>query len=429
MIPVDEDRILLPRDPAISDSNDWLTFSLRKVNVVSEEGDRPVSLLAANSAFPVKVSGVLQRIDSNLNHLVKDRKYHTKRIRLNNVTTYAFAEYNDGSYGFWAAGQAGWFEVDEPIPQYRHIYNQMTEAASMFYSLADCQRKSRRKNVSMSTEELNQYVEKAFKEVGKSHVDQYAAIEGRLFAGESSKDAKKRSKRQKRTKQGSASQPSISGKSSESNVTRKSRRKVGGGGPQTPARPSPQLEMEYTSGDEEYDEDGNPIEHHQGPHKRKSTSILQPKGSKFSKKAANRRRSPNATDVDNAQVSESNSFEEDQLPREVSPLAAVSRRDVPQPTLLAQRYEEIKVIPHEIPTDQPQGPGDLWTCPFENCEQRVHQGSEPKGQAKIKEHFQLHAQQAQEKIDLALKESRPYLPVRWVTFRPTKRLAEMLTYI
>lgn len=69
MIPVDEDRILLPRDPAISDSNDWLTFSLRKVNVVSEEGDRPVSLLAANSAFPVKVSGVLQRIDSNLNHL------------------------------------------------------------------------------------------------------------------------------------------------------------------------------------------------------------------------------------------------------------------------------------------------------------------------------------------------------------------------
>ncbi|KAL9612507.1 MAG: hypothetical protein Q9167_002892 [Letrouitia subvulpina] len=167
MIPIDEDRILLPRDPAISDSNNWPTFSLRKVNVVAEGGDRPVSLLAANSAFPVKVSGVLQRIDSGLNHL--DRKYHSKRIRLNNVTTYAFAEYNDGSYGFWAAGQAGWFEVHEPIPQYRHIYNQMTEAASMFYSLADCQRKSRKKNVAMSTEELNQCVERAFKEVGKSH--------------------------------------------------------------------------------------------------------------------------------------------------------------------------------------------------------------------------------------------------------------------
>lgn len=69
MTPVDEDRILLPRDPTISDSNNWLTFSLRKVNVVSEKEDRPVSLLAANSAFPVKVSGVLQRIDSNLNHL------------------------------------------------------------------------------------------------------------------------------------------------------------------------------------------------------------------------------------------------------------------------------------------------------------------------------------------------------------------------
>ncbi|KAL9612506.1 MAG: hypothetical protein Q9167_002891 [Letrouitia subvulpina] len=170
--------------------------------------------------------------------------------------------------------------------------------------------------------------------------------------------------------------------------------------------------MEYTSGDEEYDEDGNPIEHHQGPQKRKSTSILQPKGSKFSKKAASRRRSPNAADVDNAQVSESNSSEEDPLPREVSPLAAVSRTDIPQPNLLAQRYEEIKIIPHEIPTDQPQGPGDIWTCPFENCEQRVHQGSKPKGQTKIKEHFQLHAQQAQEKIDLALKEARPYLPVR-----------------
>ncbi|KAI4214104.1 MAG: hypothetical protein LQ351_003189 [Letrouitia transgressa] len=405
MTPVDEDRILLPRDPTISDSNNWLTFSLRKVNVVSEKEDRPVSLLAANSAFPVKVSGVLQRIDSNLNHLVKDRKYHSKRIRLNNVTTYAFAEYNDGTYGFWAAGQAGWFEVDEPIPQYKHIFTQMTEAASMFYSLADCQRKSRRKNVSMSTEELNQYVERAFKE------DQYAAIENRLSAGERSKDVKKRSKRQQHTKRELAFQLSISGKPSEYQATRKSHRKVGGGGPQTPVKPSPQLEMEDTSGDEVYDKDGSPIEHRQGAHKRKSTSILQPKGSKFSKKAANRRRSPDAADVDNAQVSEGNSSGEDPLPREVSPLAAVSRRDVPQPNLLAHRYDEIKVIPHEIPTDQPQGPGDLWTCPFENCEQRVHQGSEPKGQAKIKEHFQLHAQQAQEKIDLALKESRPYLPV------------------
>lgn len=184
--------------------------------------------------------------------------------------------------------------------------------------------------------------------------------------------------------------------------------------------------MEDTSGDEVYDKDGSPIEHRQGAHKRKSTSILQPKGSKFSKKAANRRRSPDAADVDNAQVSEGNSSGEDPLPREVSPLAAVSRRDVPQPNLLAHRYDEIKVIPHEIPTDQPQGPGDLWTCPFENCEQRVHQGSEPKGQAKIKEHFQLHAQQAQEKIDLALKESRPYLPVRWATVRPTNRLVEII---
>lgn len=47
---------------------------------------------------------------SNYINLVRDKNYRDKTIELSNVMTYAFAEYDDGTHGFWAAGLAGWFE-------------------------------------------------------------------------------------------------------------------------------------------------------------------------------------------------------------------------------------------------------------------------------------------------------------------------------
>ncbi|KAL9599753.1 MAG: hypothetical protein Q9219_003636 [cf. Caloplaca sp. 3 TL-2023] len=188
--------------------------------------------------------------------------------------------------------------------------------------------------------------------------------------------------------------------------TYRTRRRVRDEEPRTPPRSNGFGVETDTSGDEEYDSEGNVIA---AGTKRKSKSILQPKGSKYSKKTAGRRQSLPAI-IDGEEKADAESAEEDELP-EPSPLAAVAPREPLHSHYTPDKVSNVKMVSYDIPTDQPQGPGDLWTCNFENCNKRVHESSKPKGKAQIKEHFREHARQAQEKIDLALAESRPYLPV------------------
>lgn len=188
--------------------------------------------------------------------------------------------------------------------------------------------------------------------------------------------------------------------------THRTRRHVRDELPRTPHRSNGHTDETDTSGDEEYDANGKVVK---AGTKRKSKSILQPKGSKFSKKTASRRQSLPAI-TSEKEEGNTDSDEKDELP-EPSPLAAMAPRESLYPHYLPRKFTEVNMISYDIPSDKPQGPGDLWTCAFENCDQRVHEASKPKGKARIKEHFQLHARQAQEKIDLALSESRPYLPV------------------
>ena len=96
---------------------------------------------------------------------VKDKRYREKSIELRNVTTYAFAEYEDGSYGFWAAGKAGWFEIQSPASSFKETYSLMNEAASMFYMLADKLRRAIRKRPKLNARELDKYTRVLFKEV------------------------------------------------------------------------------------------------------------------------------------------------------------------------------------------------------------------------------------------------------------------------
>lgn len=160
---------------------------------------------------------------------------------------------------------------------------------------------------------------------------------------------------------------------------------------------------------------------------RKRKSILQPSGGKFSKKAAARRRNLAATqDPDDSQQDEEDGVNSHEA-AEVSPIITIrnakdlallnnpptnrSPNGTPSPNFLPRKYLELKVVEYPLPSTDPQGPGDLWTCTFEGCFHRVHEASSSAGKKRIKDHFKTHATQAQEKIDLALDESRPYLPV------------------
>lgn len=80
---------------------------------------------------------------------------------------YAFAEYIDGTYGFWAAGKAGWFEFDSIAPSYQSIHNHMSEATSLVYVLADRLRQSNVKPTSsLEGGNLKKYMQRIFLHVG-----------------------------------------------------------------------------------------------------------------------------------------------------------------------------------------------------------------------------------------------------------------------
>ena len=157
---------------------------------------------------------------------------------------------------------------------------------------------------------------------------------------------------------------------------------------------------------------------------------MQLAGSKFSKKAAGRRRSLPPIDIEvtepDAEVESADSGSAEEAP--ALPLTTgkqiSSHTRSHQPTTEAspalyheyipKKYADVKVVEYDLPSCQPDGPDDLWTCPFDACNHKVQEASSAAGNASIKDHFQAHAQQAQEKIDLVYKESRPYLPVEFV---------------
>lgn len=159
---------------------------------------------------------------------------------------------------------------------------------------------------------------------------------------------------------------------------------------------------------------------------RKRKSILQLKGSKYSKKATGRRQPSRSTNLDTTSDDNGDAVVDDASPLATAAPRATTTTSNAAPVkkhssvlddyashheYLPRAYIEKKLVTYKLPSTEPQGPGDLWTCTFEGCRQRVHFGSSVEGKEKIKEHFKEHAESAQAKIDLALTESRPYLPV------------------
>lgn len=162
---------------------------------------------------------------------------------------------------------------------------------------------------------------------------------------------------------------------------------------------------------------------------RKHKSVLQPSGGKYSKKAAARKKGLRATqETGDTQNDEGENSDERAHPEE-SPITTIrngkdlelltnpaanssSPGATPSPKFLPRKYLELKVLEYDLPSTEPQGPGDMWTCTFDGCFYRVHEAPSSEGRNRVKEHFKTHASQAQEKIDLVLTESRPYLPVK-----------------
>ena len=113
---------------------------------------------------------------NNKEFSVKNDNYRSKLMQLTHITTYAFAEYEDGTYGFWAAGKAGWFELKSPVPIYKPVFETMHEAASMFYMLADKLRKAHKTNPKLSAKGLDRYSNAIFRDVSTDDIIIYTKM-------------------------------------------------------------------------------------------------------------------------------------------------------------------------------------------------------------------------------------------------------------
>jgi len=77
-----------------------------------------------------------------------------------------------------------------------------------------------------------------------------------------------------------------------------------------------------------------------------------------------------------------------------------------------------------IPTTSPTGPEGTWTCEQEGCSYVVRAADEQDSQKLIQAHFRDHEAQA-EKIDLAVRESRGHMPIKYAYFPPIILLVYM----
>lgn len=143
---IPESDILKPRDPSVDENTDeWPELTLENV-YAHIPGDRKAitSVLGAAAGFPLTVVGQLDPLDEDDAHLYKKQPPKKRTtIVLENVTTFSYGQYGDGSTAIWAAGKAGWFEI-RPAKTYQAIYYEMVDAIKTLYFIADAYKTPRK---------------------------------------------------------------------------------------------------------------------------------------------------------------------------------------------------------------------------------------------------------------------------------------------
>lgn len=139
--PHPESTLLAPRDPSITDSDEWPEFRLTDAYAVlpdTKDTTQPVSLLLASEHYPLSVIGRLQPPAEGQEHLwlLKDGGKKGIPIVVDDVRSFAYGAYEDGSVEIWAAGKSGWLVI-QPGRAYRTIYQDMCAAVKMLFFVAD----------------------------------------------------------------------------------------------------------------------------------------------------------------------------------------------------------------------------------------------------------------------------------------------------
>jgi len=105
-------------------------------------------------------------------------------------------------------------------------------------------------------------------------------------------------------------------------------------------------------------------------------------------------------------------------------VAAIQETAVGSRLALPEGAVRVVVHAERIPTTSPKGPDGTWTCEQEGCAYVVRSADEQDAQEQIQAHFRDHEAQA-DKINLAVKESRGHMPIKYAYFPPILLVVHM----
>ncbi|KAK6430611.1 hypothetical protein LTR95_013230 [Oleoguttula sp. CCFEE 5521] len=465
--PLPESSILQPRPESLENSDDWPEFELKDVRVYHpSHPSTPANLLEASVHNPLSLTGYLEPVAKNQTKLLlKSTSKRAPLIEIAEVRMYAYGQAKEGRILFWAAGQAGWFTLS-PSRAYKAMWEDITEAVTLFYWIADVYRERRPASNRKNSASLPDYTAEELFEVyaeGKKGMGEKKARErvykhkdflfSSMIAGKEGINWKRNllyvhlkgmfpeeheivktrltgvglSKRQSQSaRQESMSSSGSSGLKRKRGQVESETSEVSSGkavgrsrkpermSPMIDAKPARPLPARRRGGGSTGSEPETPEDDGERSARRamKGRSVLRPKPSRASKGAAKGGKAPLVNDED----------EEDELA--ISPAPMKQRSTQPsQPRISAQDEDEGIDIPSS-PSDAAGGAPDpsplnyipdplqhdTWNCALSGCTHKVYCASLPDSQRLIREHYALHAYDDDDRVQLVKQLQQPFLP-------------------
>jgi hypothetical protein len=461
--PIPESDVLEARDPALNDqSDDWPEFNLSNAQVhLPGRPDILVSLLEASQNYPVTVVGTLDTPSDERSRLYKGPAYKKRTsIEINDVRFFSYGQYPDGSIALWAPGNAGWFTL-QPSRAYKRSYADMIDAVQTFYYIADAYREPRRSGKGKSATTLPHYTaDEFFDKYAKDRNSRFVTPEDVSQHIYHHKDAlisfmvtgkediawskiplyihlirnfpeahaiiKQRIKQPTAQSQATMLAETLS-RADDTVSTTSSNSKSRRGRQQRGTDPATGSALD--SG--HLRDDGHPAtpakdsDSDSDVPRRKGKSVLRLRGSKAGKSESRvGGKAPVChDDVFDDQLSPSGGkrkqfvSEEAHRPRKRQSSHALSDEgiDIPSSPDNADSNDPSKAYIKRLihgqshpANDQVQE--DTWTCALDGCQYRIYGASKPDSQRLIKEHYELHAFDDDERVRLVKKLQEPSLP-------------------
>lgn len=362
--------------------------------------------------------------------VLKQKLYPTlpAHIRVPNVQTFSYGQDDTASVILWAAGAAGWFELS-PSKAYKTLYKHDCEAIGCLYFIADLYRglKGKRRRDLRVEDIFRLYAEegahrcrsvKQAEEIFRRHKP---FLKGCAEAGKEGLNWKRTAMykflEEEVDDEVMADADEIPAPQTPPSDSRDPRARHAGKGRST-LRPSSKKHKgpSRSRTDDEELEDTTTV---QTPTTTPSIPLKR-KGPAIAGGRSMRARHTAPSEDEDIDVSFTTTIEPDPVTEARSPDTTPSGNTIilrlpfktnPRPQQKRPTSPSIRLCTTKVPSYEATHPGDIWSCPFDGCTTRIYAASTPDSRQLIKDHYQVHAFDAQAQIDLIQAEERPYLPV------------------